>query len=207
MAPRGAERASKATSRARRSRRAPKEEIRVGVSSCLLGNAVRWDGGHKRDARLTGALSRLVTFVPVCPEVELGMPVPRPPIRLVRSRGGIRLVEPEHGIDHTRAMAAWARRRVRELEALDLSGFVLKEGSPSCGTERVKVWSAKGTATRVGVGLFARELLRRMPLLPIEEEGRLRDPALRKSFLERVLAYRRLRALRAPAAKGKRRRP
>lgn len=174
----------------------PRDEVRIGISSCLLGRNVRWDGGHKLDAFVTGTLSRFVTFVPVCPEVEVGMPVPRPPIRLEAARGGTRLVDRAHGADHTEAMRAFAGRRLRELEALELSGYVLKKGSPSCGMERVKVWSRDGgIGRRDGVGLFAEELLRRMPLLPVEEEGRLHDPRLRENFVERVFAYRRLRAL------------
>jgi uncharacterized protein YbgA (DUF1722 family)/uncharacterized protein YbbK (DUF523 family) len=177
------------------SRRPPKEEIRIGISSCLLGQEVRYDGGHKRNALVMGALSRFMIFVPVCPEVEVGMPVPRPAIRLVRLGGGIRLVDPKHGVDHTEAMRRFAEARVRELERLDLSGYLLKKDSPSCGMERVKVHSEKGPGVRDGVGLFAEALMRRMPLLPVEEEGRLEDPRLRESFVERVFAYRRLRTL------------
>lgn len=177
------------------SQRPPREEIRIGISSCLLGEEVRYDGGHKRNALVTGALSRFMTFVPVCPEVEVGMPVPRPAIRLVRLGGELRLVDPKHGLDHTEAMRRFAERRVRELEALDLSGYLLKKDSPSCGMERVKVYSEKGPGVRDGVGLFAGALMRRLPLLPVEEEGRLEDPRLRESFVERVFAYRRLRTL------------
>ncbi len=177
--------------------RPPREELRLGISSCLLGQEVRYDGGHKRNALVMGALSRFMTFVPVCPEVEVGMPVPRPAIRLVRPGAEVRLVDPKHGVDHTDAMRRFADARVRELEALDLSGYLLKKDSPSCGMERVKVYSAKGPGVRDGVGLFAEALLRRMPLLPVEEEGRLEDPRLRESFVERVFAYRRLRELLA----------
>jgi uncharacterized protein YbgA (DUF1722 family)/uncharacterized protein YbbK (DUF523 family) len=145
-----------------------------------------------------GALSRFMTFVPVCPEVEVGMPVPRPAIRLERGGGGTRLVDPRNGVDHTAAMTRWAEARVRALEALDLSGYLLKKGSPSCGMERVKVHATSGPGTRDGVGLFARALMARMPLLPVEEEGRLEDPALRESFVTRVFAYRRLRAALGP---------
>lgn len=179
------------------SQRPPREEIRIGISSCLLGEEVRYDGGHKRNALVTGALSRFMAFVPVCPEVEVGMPVPRPAIRLVRLGGELRLVDPKHGLDHTEAMRRFAERRVRELEALDLSGYLLKKDSPSCGMERVKVYSEKGPGVRDGVGLFAEALMRRLPLLPVEEEGRLEDPRLRESFVERVFAYRRLRTLLA----------
>lgn len=171
-----------------------KREIRVGVSSCLLGEAVRYDGGHKKDAFVTGALARFVTLVPVCPEVELGMGTPREPVRLVRIGGGVRMIGHLSGIDHTEAMRRWAERRVRRLEAESLSGFVLKKSSPSCGMERVEVHT-RGAAARNGRGLFARALMERMPLLPVEEEGRLRDPRLRENFIQRIFAYRRLQAL------------
>jgi uncharacterized protein YbgA (DUF1722 family)/uncharacterized protein YbbK (DUF523 family) len=169
--------------------------VRIGISSCLLGQEVRYDGGHKKDSLVTGALSHFMTFVPVCPEVESGMPVPRPPVRLVRLGSRIRLVDPKHGVDHTESMASWSEAKVRELSKLDLSGYILKKDSPSCGMERVKVYSSKGPGVRDGVGLFAQELLRKLPLLPVEEEGRLNDPLLRENFIERVFAYRRLRAL------------
>ncbi len=172
--------------------RPPREEIRIGVSSCLLGENVRYDGGHKKDAFLTGPLARFVSFVPVCPEVEVGMGTPRPPIRLVRAGGDVRLGDPKHGVDHTAAMRRWAEARVTALEALDLSGYVLKKGSPSCGMERVKVHAEKGPGARDGVGVFAEVLMRRLPLLPVEEEGRLNDLALREGFVERIFAYRRL---------------
>ncbi|HET8734198.1 MAG TPA: DUF523 and DUF1722 domain-containing protein [Anaeromyxobacteraceae bacterium] len=178
--------------------RPPREELRIGISSCLLGHEVRYDGGHKRNALVMGVLSRFMTFVPVCPEVELGMPVPRPAIRLIRGAGEVRLIDPRHGVDHTAAMTRWAEARVRELEELDLSGYLLKKGSPSCGMERVKVYAATGPAARDGVGVFARALRARMPLLPVEEEGRLEDPGLRERFVTRVFAYRRLRALFGP---------
>jgi uncharacterized protein YbgA (DUF1722 family)/uncharacterized protein YbbK (DUF523 family) len=170
-------------------------EIRIGISACLLGQNVRYDGGHKQDPFLTGALGRFVTFVPVCPEVEVGMGVPRPSIRLERAADGIRLRDPRSGADHTDAMRGWAEARVAALGRLDLSGFVLKKDSPSCGMERVRVHGGRGPPARTGVGLFAEALLRRMPLLPVEEEGRLHDLALRESFVERVFAHRRLTAL------------
>jgi len=177
------------------SARPAKEEIRVGISSCLLGHKVRYDGGHKRDSLITGALSHFMTFVPLCPEVEVGMPVPRPAIRLVRLSGQVRLVDPRHGVDHTESMQNWSEAKARELAKLDLSGYILKKDSPSCGMERVKVYSEKGPGVRDGVGLFAQALLRQLPFLPVEEEGRLNDPPLRENFIERIFAYRRLRAL------------
>jgi uncharacterized protein YbgA (DUF1722 family)/uncharacterized protein YbbK (DUF523 family) len=171
-------------------------EIRIGISSCLLGQNVRYDGGHKKDAFATGLLARFVTFVPVCPEVEVGMGTPRETIRLERRGDGVRLVAPKSGIDHTDAMRRWAERRVSQLEKLDLSGYVLKKDSPSCGMERVRVHGARGgPPARDGRGAFAAVLLDRLPLLPVEEEGRLHDLPLRENFVERVFAYRRLRDL------------
>jgi len=167
--------------------------IRIGVSSCLLGEEVRFDGGHKRDGFLVDTFGRWVEWVPVCPEVEVGLGVPRPTMRLERHGTGIRLVTPKTGEDHTEAMGAYAGRRAGELARAGLVGYVLKKDSPSCGMERVKVYDRHGTPARTGVGLFAAALLARLPLLPIEEEGRLSDPRLRENFIERVFAYRRLR--------------
>ena len=166
--------------------------ILIGVSSCLLGQAVRYDSGHKKDAFVTGSLGRFVEFVPVCPEVEVGMSIPRPTIRLERRGEETHLVDPKNGIDHTDAMRRYSERKVAEIEKLDLCGYVLKKDSPSCGMERVRVYS-KGAPTRSGRGLFAEALMARMPLLPVEEEGRLNDPQLRENFVERVFAYRRLK--------------
>ena len=169
-------------------------EIRVGVSKCLLGQHVRYDGGHKKDSFVTGLLARFVAFVPVCPEVEVGMGTPRESVRLVRLRDGVRMVGHRSGTDHTDAMRRWAEGRARQLEGEDLCGYVLKKDSPSCGMERVRVY-ATSPATRTGRGLFAEALMERMPLLPVEEEGRLNDPRLRENFIERVFAYRRLKDL------------
>jgi uncharacterized protein YbgA (DUF1722 family)/uncharacterized protein YbbK (DUF523 family) len=171
------------------------DPLRIGVSSCLLGENVRWDGGHKRDRFLTDELGPFVEWVPVCPEVEVGLGTPRPTLRLVRRGDDVRMIEPKSGTDHTDAMRAWARRRVRALEDEDLSGYVLKKDSPSCGMERVKVYPGAGAGTRDGRGLFAEALLERFPHLPVEEEGRLGDARLRENFVVRVFAYRRLRRL------------
>jgi uncharacterized protein YbgA (DUF1722 family)/uncharacterized protein YbbK (DUF523 family) len=169
--------------------------IRIGISSCLLGERVRWDGGHKRDLFLVSELGRFVEWLPVCPEVESGMGVPRPSVRLVREGEEVRVVENETGRDHTRAMRAYARRRAAELQEEDLCGYVLKKDSPSCGMERVRVYRTGAPAARDGRGLFAEALLEAMPWLPVEEEGRLNDAPLRENFIERVFAYRRLRDL------------
>jgi uncharacterized protein YbgA (DUF1722 family)/uncharacterized protein YbbK (DUF523 family) len=170
------------------------DQIRIGVSSCLLGMNVRFDGGHKKDSFVTGPLARFVEFVPVCPEVEVGMGTPRPTIRLERRGAEVRLVEPKGGADHTEAMRRWAESRLDGIERQDLCGWVLKKDSPSCGMERVRLYH-KGTATKEGRGIFAEALLARFPLLPVEEEGRLNDPWLRENFVERVFAYRRLKDL------------
>lgn len=181
-------------------RPAAREEIRIGISSCLLGERVRYDGGHKLDA-IAADLARFARLVPVCPEVELGLGTPREPIRLERRGRGVRLVAVASRLDHTQAMRRFAEARVRELERLDLSGYVLKKDSPSCGLERVWVWDGRRRA-RAGRGLFAATLVERMPLLPVEEEERLHDPSLFESFVERVLAYRRLPRLQREPPTG-----
>ena len=131
----------------------------------------------------------------VCPEVEIGLGTPRENIRLTREDQEVHLVAPKSGIDHTAAMKRWARSQVRDLARSDLCGFVLKKDSPSCGLHRVRVYGPKGMPARDGRGLFAAALVDGLPLLPVEEEGRLNDPALRENFIERVFAYRRLKDL------------
>jgi uncharacterized protein YbbK (DUF523 family) len=167
---------------------------RLGISACLLGQEVRYDGGHKRDSFLTEILGPYVEWVPVCPEVELGMGTPRPPIRLERRGGAIRLVMPSTGGDYTDAMRDYAERRVAELARLDLDGYIFKKDSPSCGLEAVKVYSAAGVPSPDGRGLFAEVLMGRLPDLPVEEEGRLEDPRLRESFVRQVFARHRGKA-------------
>ncbi len=167
--------------------------IRLGISSCLLGEPVRYDGQHKLDRYLRDTLGGYVEWVPVCPEVECGLPVPREAMRLVGDPEAPRLVTNRTGVDHTERMLSWAARRVRELEAEDLCGFVFKSGSPSSGMERVKVYGDKGMPEKVGVGMFARAFMDHFPLLAVEEEGRLHDPRLRENFIERIFTYRRWR--------------
>jgi uncharacterized protein YbgA (DUF1722 family)/uncharacterized protein YbbK (DUF523 family) len=164
------------------------EKIRLGVSACLLGESVRYDGGHKRDAFLTDTLGPFVTWVPVCPEVEIGLGVPRPPIRLIGRAEAPRLVVEKTGEDLTARMRRWATGRVRELAALGLHGYVLKRASPSCGLFRVRVYDDDGRPGAVGRGLYAAALSEALPLLPIEEEGRLADAGIREAFIERVFA-------------------
>lgn len=178
--------------------------IRLGISACLLGEEVRFDGGHKRDRFLTDVLGPHVTWVPVCPEVEMGLGTPRETLRLVRAGPAeaaerivrARMLTTRTGIDHTAGMTSWAKRRLDALAGEDLSGYVLKKDSPSCGMERVKVYDPRGGApARNGRGIFAEALLARLPLLPVEEEGRLGDARLRENFIERVFAFRRLKDL------------
>jgi uncharacterized protein YbgA (DUF1722 family)/uncharacterized protein YbbK (DUF523 family) len=174
---------------------APTRAIRIGISACLLGDEVRFDGGHKRDRFLTDTLGPFVEWIRVCPEVELGLGTPRETLRLVQAAGTLRLITTRTATDHTDGMNAWASQRTAELAAQDLCGYVLKKDSPSCGMERVKVYGTGGVPERSGRGLFATALMSRFPHLPVEEEGRLSDPRLRENFIERVFAYRRLKDL------------
>jgi uncharacterized protein YbbK (DUF523 family)/uncharacterized protein YbgA (DUF1722 family) len=166
--------------------------IRIGVSSCLLGEAVRYDGGHKRNRFVTDALDPFVEWVPVCPELESGLGVPRPAMRLVRGGAESMLLEIASGRDHTQRMRRFAGRRVRSLREFDLCGYVLKKGSPSCGMMRVKTYGEGGRPRRDGRGLYATALMEAYPHLPVEDEGRLDDARLRENFIERLFAYRRL---------------
>jgi uncharacterized protein YbbK (DUF523 family) len=166
---------------------------RVGISACLLGQEVRFDGGHKRDSFLTDELGKQVEWVPVCPEVEVGMGTPREALRLVRDGGTTRMITVDTGIDYTDRMNHWARRRVATLAREDLDGYVLKSKSPSCGMLEVDIFTRAGQVSRDGRGLFAAALLETFPLLPVEEEGRLHDWRLRQHFVERLYAYRRLK--------------
>jgi len=169
--------------------------IRIGVSACLLGEKVRFDGGHKRDPFLVESFGRYVEWVQVCPEVGLGLGTPRETLRLVRISNDVRLLMPKSGADHTDAMRAYAVRRLNELAKENLSGYILKKDSPSCGMERVRVYDVHGVPAKSGQGLFAEALLQQFPTLPVEEEGRLTDPRLRENFIERVFAFARLRSL------------
>ncbi len=168
--------------------------LRIGISTCLLGEEVRWDGGHKRDRFLTDVLAGYVEWVPVCPEVEMGMGTPREPVRLVRRGDEILMLGTKSERDWTAPMRAFSEKRTRQLHQLELCGYVLKKDSPSCGMERVKVRSDKGMPKKEGRGIYAEALLRHHPLLPVEEEGRLHDAVLRENFVERIFAYRRLRS-------------
>jgi uncharacterized protein YbgA (DUF1722 family)/uncharacterized protein YbbK (DUF523 family) len=170
--------------------------IRVGVSACLLGAAVRFDGGHKRNRFIDDQLRQYFEFVPVCPEVAIGMGTPREPIRLVGLPVSPRAVGTRNSdLDVTERLRAYGQKVARDSD--DLCGFVFKKDSPSCGMERVRVYNDKGMPQANGTGLFAAEIMRARPLLPVEEEGRLNDPVLRENFINRVFVYARWRALLA----------
>jgi len=169
--------------------------IKLGISTCLLGEQVRYDGGHKLDRFLTDTLGSYVEYVPVCPEVECGFGIPRESLRLVGDPDAPRLVTTRTKEDHTKRMVAWAGRRVGELEKETLCGFIFKSNSPSSGMERVKVYNDKGMPVKKGVGIFARAFMDHFPLIPVEEEGRLHDPKLREDFIERIFVFKRWRKL------------
>ena len=168
------------------------EKIPLGVSSCLLGNSVRYDGGHKLDHYLTDILALFFDFVPVCPEVECGLPIPREAMRLIGDPEAPRLVTNKTGVDLTDRMLDYCRRKMPELESHNLCGFIFKNDSPSSGLHRVKIYH-EGSPARSGRGLFADAFTRHFPLIPVEEEGRLNDPKLRENFIEKVFSYKRLK--------------
>lgn len=162
--------------------------IKIGISACLIGHNVRWNGGHKKDPYLTDTLGLYVEYVPICPEVECDLGVPREPLCLIGDPDNPRLVTLRTNIDHTDQMIQWARKKVKDLEKEDLCGFVFKKKSPSCGIFRVPVpvKNFKGMTQKTGVGLFARVFTKHFPLIPVEEEGRLHDPKLRETFMEQI---------------------
>ncbi len=168
-----------------------REKIRVGVSSCLLGNQVRYDGGHKHDRYITDILGAYFDFVPVCPEVECGLSIPRETMRLVGDPEDPKLITTKSGRDYTEQMLSFCREKTKTLASEDLSAFIFKKDSPSSGLHRVKVYNNSGYASKSGRGLFAAALVRTFPLLPVEEEGRLHDAGIRENFIEKVFCYQR----------------
>jgi len=172
-------------------------KIRIGISSCLLGEKVRFDGQHKLDRYIVQTLGAYFEFVAVCPEVELGLPTPRPALRLVGEPEAQRLVFSQGGEDITEAMQSWARKRVHELEKEELCGFISSRGSASSGMQRVKLYDRHGIPQGKGVGLFAKAFMEHFPLLPVEEDGRLHDPILRENFIESIFTLRRWRQVLA----------
>lgn len=167
------------------------EKIKVGISSCLLGEKVRYDGGHKLDHYLKETLGKYVQWVAVCPETEMGLPVPREAMRLVGDPKSPRLVTVRTAIDYTDRMHRWAQEKLNKLEKEQLCGFVFKSRSPSSGLKSVKIYNASGKSSVLGVGIFARAFIEKFPLLPVEDDGRLHDPALRENFIERIFVFKR----------------
>jgi len=170
--------------------------IRIGISSCLLGEKVRYDGGHKLDHFLKDTLGAYVEWVPVCPEVETGFPVPREAMRLVGDSFSPRLVTVRSGVDQTDRMRTWAERKLGTIEKLDLCGFIFKSKSPSSGMRGVKVYGPSGVPAHTGIGIFARMFMERYPCIPVEDDGRLHDPALRENFIERIFVFRRWKEMK-----------
>jgi uncharacterized protein YbgA (DUF1722 family)/uncharacterized protein YbbK (DUF523 family) len=170
-----------------------KNLIPMGVSSCLLGTKVRYHGGHAKDSYITDTLGVFFRFFPVCPEVECGLGVPRETLRLEGNPKHPCLITTQTKIDHTSRMHSWIQTRLIEFNNEDICGFIFKKKSPSCGLFRMKIYPPKGPPSLNGVGLFARAFTERFPRIPVEEEGRLNDAALRENFIERVFVLQRWR--------------
>lgn len=167
------------------------DSIPILISACLLGEKVRYDGGHKRDPFLLEIFGTFVRWIPVCPEVECGLPTPREPMRLAGDPDAPRLIGVDSGADHTDRLMRWAKIRLRELESIDLCGYVCKKNSPNCsGVGRIEVSGDSGIAAGAGSGVFTKAFAEHFPNVPVEEEGRLRDHALRETFLKRIFAHR-----------------
>ena len=166
-----------------------KSDIRLGISSCLLGEEVRYNGGHSRDEFMLRNLGQFVRWISVCPEVESGMGVPRESVRLVGDPEVPRMVGSRSGTDFTDRMQGWNHLKIDQLVKMNLHGYVFKSGSPSCGLMRVKVYNSESNQSVNGSGLFPAALKRAIPLLPMEEEGRLHDNRLRENFIERIFVY------------------
>lgn len=168
-------------------------KIKVGISSCLLGEKVRYDGGHKLDRYITETLGQYFEWVPVCPEVEYGLPVPREAMRLVGIPDSPRLITVRTGTDHTEGMLKWTERKLRELEGEELCGFIFKSKSPSSGMGGVRVYGPSGMPSQRGTGIFGGSFMHHFPFIPVIDDGRLHDPELRENFIERVFVYKRWR--------------
>jgi uncharacterized protein YbgA (DUF1722 family)/uncharacterized protein YbbK (DUF523 family) len=169
--------------------------IKIGISSCLLGNKVRYDGGHSHDRYLTQTLGLFTEYVPVCPEVECGMPIPREAVRLVGPTENPRLVTQKTAMDKTDQMKTWIKGRLEELAKEDLCGFIFKSKSPSSGLYRVRVYGDDCNVRKNGTGLFAKAFTKAFPRIPVEEAGRLNDPKLRENFIENIFSLQRWRQL------------
>jgi uncharacterized protein YbbK (DUF523 family) len=162
-------------------------KIRVGISACLLGMLVRYDGGHKRNDTLIEACADVVEWIPVCPESECGLPIPREKMRLQGDPGAPRLIVVDTQKDETDRLVGWASQKLLELAGQGICGFVFKTRSPSCGVGDTKIFDLEGNPIRDrGAGLFARAFCKRFPHLPCTDEGRLQDPDSRERFLRRI---------------------
>jgi uncharacterized protein YbbK (DUF523 family) len=164
------------------------DKIKIAISSCLLGYPVRYDGGHRLDPYLRDNLGQLVEWVPVCPEVECGLPVPREPMLIIDDGKSRRLVAMSTGIDHTVRLLMWTKKKLADLEKLDLRGFVFKARSPSCAVRDAQIVTPSGSAAGKGAGLFAEAVLRSFPSLPVHDEETLQDPAVIGGFIESICA-------------------
>jgi len=169
----------------------------VGISACLLGDRVRYDGAHRRDRFLTDTMGKFVEWVPVCPELECGLPVPRESMHLEGDPESPRLVTSQSRVDLTDRMLAWCRKRLTKLDRENLCGFIFKSNSPSCGMQRVRIYNKDEVPQKIGVGIFAMQFMKHFPLLPVEEDGRLHDPRIRENFIERVFCLKRYREFRS----------
>lgn len=162
------------------------EPVRLGVSSCLTGGNVRYDGGHKQNRYLCDTLAHHFEFVPICPEVECGMPTPREALRLVGDPQNPRLITTKSQKDYTETMQNWCYNQLEKVAGMDLHGYIFKSRSPSCGIERIQVYDTRGNPGRMGMGFWARMFTEHFPHIPLEDEGRLNDPKLREQFIEHV---------------------
>ncbi|GJQ59413.1 MAG: DUF1722 domain-containing protein [Candidatus Scalindua sp. AMX11] len=167
------------------------EKIKIGISSCLLGDKVRYDGNHRLDRFVTDTLGQYFEFIPVCPEIEFGLSIPREPMHLFGSPESPLLVTVKTGIDYTERMLKWGERKLYELEKENLCGFIFKCGSPSSGIRGVKVYMSSGTVTKTGKGLFGGAFIKYFPLIPVEDDGRLHNPRFRENFIERIFVLKR----------------
>ena len=170
-----------------------KNTIKVGVSSCLLGEETRYDGTHKRDHFIADVLGKWVTFVPLCPEVECGFGIPREPLRLVGGLEATTLMTSITKGDYTQSMLRWARKRALALKKKGLGGFIFKSKSPSCGVRKVKIYRENGLAIPKGEGIFVKIFREHFPFMPIEDEEGIHDPKAFKNFIDKVFIFTRWR--------------
>ncbi|MCL0044802.1 DUF523 and DUF1722 domain-containing protein [Nitrospinaceae bacterium] len=170
-----------------------KNKIKIGVSSCLLGEEVRWNGGHKKDRYVQAALDNYFEYVPTCPEVDVGMGIPRETVALYGVLEDHKMISKKSQTDWTSKMNTYMKGRISTLGKNDLCGYIFKSKSPSCGIGRVPIYSKFGSSkVRYGPGMFASSFMKTLPLIPVEDEGRLHDPVIRENFIVRVFCFNRL---------------